>query len=197
MRHDAPVRCGCRAAPARSADAPSSLPLPTELANQIEPRHLKRVRAQVALDPSRLRFGKSQTAAQIVCSGWSNGARNVQALVPLWFRDLGRNARRTRISVINADWSSGGNRDPTLSAAIRVVGSVSGRARRRPGESPWNIRICRHRELKDGTLRFVRLGPQPSPVSFDNRPTDREPQPQAARLGRVEGVEQVIERRGR
>jgi hypothetical protein len=55
--------------------------------------------------------------------------------------------------------------------------------------------FLRQNELKDSTLRFVRLGPQSSVVSLDDRAADRQAHTQAARLGRVEGLKQPLELR--
>ena len=70
---------------------------------------------------------------------------------------------------------------------------------------PASFRVTRHvsasliflwqNELKDGSLRFVRLRPQSSVVSLDDRAADRQAHAQAARLGRVEGLEQPLELR--
>src|ERR1700686_799179 len=53
--------------------------------------------------------------------------------------------------------------------------------------------FCVHRkgELKRGTVGYVCRGPQPATVGFNDRTADRQPQPQTARLRRVEGVEDV------
>jgi hypothetical protein len=52
----------------------------------------------------------------------------------------------------------------------------------------------RQSELKDGAAQLVRARPQSSLVGFDDGPADREPQPQAAGLGGVEGREQLLQR---
>src|SRR5207253_6506331 len=51
------------------------------------------------------------------------------------------------------------------------------------------------RELKDGTLGYVRGHPQSPPVRIDDRTADRQAHPQAAGLGRVEGLEEALEGR--
>ena len=58
-------------------------------------------------------------------------------------------------------------------------------------------RLARHREVKDGPPRHIRARPHSTAVRFDDRPADRQPQPQTVRLGRVEGLEQPLESRRR
>src|SRR6266446_6207256 len=50
----------------------------------------------------------------------------------------------------------------------------------------------RHRELKDGAAGRVCGRPQSSAMSFDDRTTDRQPHPQTAALGRIEGLKEVL-----
>src|SRR3954462_2504782 len=45
------------------------------------------------------------------------------------------------------------------------------------------------RELKHGAARFVRICPQPTPVSVDDRPTNRQSHPRSAGLRGVECLE--------
>jgi hypothetical protein len=61
--------------------------------------------------------------------------------------------------------------------------------------SPYEL--SRQRELKNGTVWTVRSSPQSSVMSFNDRAADRQPHPQAVRLGRVEGLEQVLGSRWR
>ena len=74
---------------------------------------------------------------------------------------------------------------------------------RRDGEAGW-LQIAGvaelswkggQRELKDGTLGYVRSHPQSPPVRIDDRTADRQAHPQAAGLGRIEGLEEVLEAR--
>ncbi len=55
------------------------------------------------------------------------------------------------------------------------------------------VRIGRHGELEDGPARGVGARPQSPAVRFDDRAANREPQPQTALLGRVEGLKDVLE----
>src|ERR1700739_3525838 len=50
----------------------------------------------------------------------------------------------------------------------------------------------RQRELKDGSLGPIGLGPEPSSVTFDNRTADRQPHAKALRLSRIKRVEKTI-----
>src|SRR5215831_14096504 len=62
---------------------------------------------------------------------------------------------------------------------------------RRPSYHP--LAPDRHRELYDGTLRHIGGLPQSPAVRLDNPAADRQPQAQALRLGRIEGLEQPVE----
>src|SRR6266849_3471817 len=55
--------------------------------------------------------------------------------------------------------------------------------------------VCDRRqgELKAGAAGQVRARPQSAAVRFDDRTADRQAHPQAARLRRVEGLENVLE----
>src|SRR6266699_208018 len=48
-------------------------------------------------------------------------------------------------------------------------------------------------ELKYSTARFIRLRPQPAPVSFDNGLADRQPHPHSAGLCGIERLENTLE----
>ena len=50
--------------------------------------------------------------------------------------------------------------------------------------------------MKGRARARVGRGPQPPAVGLDDRATDRQPHPQALRLGRVEGVEERLETLG-
>ena len=51
----------------------------------------------------------------------------------------------------------------------------------------------RHRELQNGALGRIGGRPQPAAMRLDNPAADCQPQAQAVRLGRIEGIEQPVE----
>src|ERR1700722_2442793 len=60
-----------------------------------------------------------------------------------------------------------------------------------------NVLIDWQRELEDRAPGRIGARPQSSAMPLDDRATDRQPESQAVRLGRVEGVEEMLESGGR
>src|ERR1700675_4896236 len=58
-------------------------------------------------------------------------------------------------------------------------------------------RLGGHCELKDGTTGLVGARPQSPTMRFDDRAANGETQPQTARFGRVESLEQLLDSRRR
>jgi hypothetical protein len=56
------------------------------------------------------------------------------------------------------------------------------------------VRFCRQDERKHGAERLICCGPRLSIVRFDDRAADGEPRSQTIRLGRIETIEDMIER---
>src|SRR6202035_1018212 len=73
-----------------------------------------------------------------------------------------------------------------------ITGYLRGRQRFR---SRWNVCIARKHKLKGGATPLVRARPEASAMRLDDRTADREAQPQAGRLRRVEGLEHPLEHR--
>src|ERR1700736_2802797 len=68
-----------------------------------------------------------------------------------------------------------------------------------PGRNPppgplkgWSSADSRQREVKGGAVVRVRGGPQAAAVSLDDRPADRQPHAEPARLRGVERVEEPV-----
>src|SRR5712671_2112899 len=57
--------------------------------------------------------------------------------------------------------------------------------------------MSRRNEAKDSAMWHVRARPQLSVMRFDNRPTDRQPKPQAARFRGIERLEHSLKSRRR
>jgi hypothetical protein len=84
--------------------------------------------------------------------------------------------------------------DPSTDTADRQHSANLGHKARRSRSA---ADVGRHGELKSGTVGLPRTHSQSTAVRFDDRTADRQPKPQTARLGRVEGLAQVLEHRWR
>src|ERR1700722_15892247 len=77
--------------------------------------------------------------------------------------------------------------------SVRRAIALSFIVQRRTSLRQCNVSVSGQRELKDGAARRIGARPQSSATCFDDRAADRQPQPQAVRLGRMEGLEEVLE----
>src|ERR1700747_565886 len=55
------------------------------------------------------------------------------------------------------------------------------------------VLLCRNRKLERGSTWLAPRGPEPSPMSLDDRPADRQAHTHPLRLGRVEGFKKAWE----
>jgi hypothetical protein len=93
-------------------------------------------------------------------------------------------------SWLSSDWTRTGRAHLYTRSLRRLVVRVSGST----PQSGCATRVSRHRELKDGPAAQIRARPETSAMLFHNQVADRQPKPQAARFGRIEGLEETLRR---
>src|SRR5712691_2281052 len=103
-------------------------------------------------------------------------------------RHAGGRAKMERCALSNGDWIRAAANANAFSWTRHAAAAPKHHSR----GGGW---ISRRNEAEDSATWHVRTRPQSSVMRFDNRPADRQPKPQTARLRGVESLEHAFKNR--